>query len=258
MKKLLSILLCLALICCSAFTQVACDDEDDNSDGKGVATLNGKTPQDLYSAALAKVKGLTNYEMTTTQVITMSAQGQTVTMNQVLLSKINGQDNYVKLANDMESSVNMETWYVGEWVYVITNTARNKANITYAEMVDKYMPDGATGESALMNIPEAWFKDVRFQQEGEKYYIQFIVSGEEYTTFMKSTALGDKLQGVEDVSYKVYFDAQGELGDIITEFDYTVEGIACSAVSTSKIANIGGVSIEAPQGNFNDVTNFMP
>lgn len=272
MKKLLSLLLCLILVC-SVFVLASCDatdnDNDDNnepsnsdtnSDKKDdLSTLNGKTAEELYDAAIAKVAGLTNFEMTATQVITLTYEedGDSFTMNQSIVSKMNGQDCYMKAENDSAPESNMEMWYVDEWMYVITNGVQNKANITWEDMQEKYMPEGANAEGALMNIPKEWFKDVKFEQEGNAYYLEFIVSGEEYLTYMSSTSLGAYLDGVDDVSYKVYFDKDGNLGDIVTEFEFVVEGFRCHALSTSKIANVGTTVIDTPSGNFNDVTGQM-
>ena len=269
MKKLIALFLCMLLIG-SMLILSSCDDTSDDpapteqkddsekkdDTPKGLETLNGKTPKELYNEALATLASYTNYQMTTTQLITMSAQGQSQDINQTVITKADGNESYVKMTNDMDSSVNMESWYVDDWMYVIGNGARKKANITWEEMQEKFMPEGAGSDSALMNIPESWYKDIRFMEDGENYYLEFIVSGEEYCKYMKSTALGTQLQGVDDVSYKVYFDKNGNLGEIVTEFDYVVQGINCHAVSTSYISNVGNVSIEAPENtdSFIDVT----
>ncbi|MBQ2999247.1 MAG: hypothetical protein IJD64_02175 [Clostridia bacterium] len=273
MKKIIALFLCMLLIG-SMLILSSCDDTSDDpapteqkddsekkdDPPKGLETLNGKTPKELYNEALATLASYTNYQMTTTQLITMSAQGQSQDINQIVITKMDGNESYVKMTNDMDSSANMETWYVDEWLYTISKGTSAKANITWEEMQEKFMPEGAGSDSALMNIPESWYKDIRFMEDGENYYLEFIVSGEEYCEYMQSTALGDQLQGVDDVSYKVYFDKDGNLGEIVTEFDYVVkEGsltIQCHAVSTSYISNVGNVSIEAPENadSFIDVT----
>lgn len=277
MKKLIALFLCLLLIG-SMLVLSACDDTTiptddqqttdnstqtpDNKDTapKGIATLNGKTPEELYDAAVAKLATLTNYEMTSTQLITMSYGGQQMPINQVVVAKVNGLEQYIKSTNDMEESGNMEMWYINEWMYVIANNVHNKANITHDIMAEYYLPEGSTGDSALMSFPKEWFKDIQFFQDGEAYYIEFVVSGEEYCQYMKSTSLGDLVQGVTDISYKVYFDKDGNLGDIVTEFDYVVQNINCHLKATSSISNIGNVVIEAPANpdSFVDVTASMP
>jgi hypothetical protein len=60
----------------SMFMLVSCGDTDDDDDGgkkKDVrATLNGKTPEQLYDAALEKLATIDNFDMTATQVIKMT------------------------------------------------------------------------------------------------------------------------------------------------------------------------------------------
>ena len=180
MKKLIALMLCLVLAC-SAFVLTSCDDptadtgndqkepSNDNADAdqdKGLSddlsTLNGKTAEDLYALALEKIAGLENFELVATQVLTMTHQGESITMNQTVINKMDGQDCYLKSENDTTPDANMEVWYVDEWYYVISKGVQNKANISWEKVQENYMPEGATAEGALMNIPEAWFKDVKF------------------------------------------------------------------------------------------------
>ena len=249
MKKILSLLLVLVMTC-SMLLFVSCSDND------SVETLNGKTAQELYNEALNKVKGLTNYTMTAEQVITVQNQ----TVNQTVISKVVGEDLYVKTNNDSAPSANMEAWYVGEMFYAIMGGVKAKANITKEEYREKFMPEGASGSDALMNIPADWFVDTKFIQESENsYYIEFIVSGEEYLKYFKSTALASYVDGVDDISYKVYFDAKGNLGDIVTELDAVIEGSDTHIISTSKITSIGTTTIVPPSNtdSFQDVTGMI-
>lgn len=286
MKKLLAILLSL-MLAFSMFMLVSCGDTDDdddddktsevdkkpsskpdnkpsdntgnnnnnnNNNDSGIETLNGKTATELYNAALEKLANIDNFEMTAAQVITMSYEGESMSMNQTIITKLDGQNCYTKSYNDVAPTANMEIWYVDEWLYAIQAENKFKANITWEKMVSTYMPEGATADGALMNIPESWFKDVRFEMDGDLYYIEFVVSGEEYTKYVKNTALGAYLDAANDVSYKVYFDEDGNLGSIITEFAYVVEGITCHAISTSTVFNIGTTVITAPDGDFTEVS----
>ena len=100
MKKIISLLLALVL---STLVLVSCGDSDN-----GVATLDGKTPEELYELSQQSLAAATSYTVNATQVITMSAGGQSMTMNQVVISEINGDEAHLKATNDMESSMNME------------------------------------------------------------------------------------------------------------------------------------------------------
>lgn len=265
MKKLLALLLCLMLVC-SAFVLTSCDEPDlpkdsEDDDSNTLATLNDKTPEELYEETLERISSITNYEMTTSQVITMNVNGKDMTVNQSISAKMDGQEQYVKATNDTASEANMEIWYVDEWLYTINRGSQVKANISYEKMQTEYAPEGSDSSSALMNIPEHWFKDVLFQKEGDLYYIEFIVSGSEYLQYMQSTALGDLVKDATDISYKVYFDADGNLENIVTECDYTVSQsgttVEAHLVATTTISNIGNVTITPPTGSFIDVTDRM-
>ncbi len=271
MKKFLSVLLC-AVMLVMAFSLVACDkagsgdkktDLDKIEIGKEIAKLGDKTPQDLYADALNKVKGLKSYEMTTTQLITMKIGEVEQTVNQTVISKMDGKNVYAKIDSEANESLNMECWYVNDVFYLKQASLTAKATIAYDDYVEKYMPAGSTADGALMNIPEAWFKDVKFVAAGEgQFYIEFIVSSADYLKYFETTALKDLMSQVEamqDISYKVYFDKEGNLGDIITTFDMTVSGLTSSVTSTSKITGIDSTKITAPEGSesWQDVTGSI-
>ena len=245
MKKILSLLLC-AVLMLTMLGLVSCDDEETNDGGNGdgaIETLNGKTPEQLYQAALDKVAGLTNYTMVAKQVIT----GGGMTINQTVSAKMDGNNSYVKTENSMDSSGNAECWFVDDMLYMTSGGMSIKMALSYDDFANAYMPEGATGDGALMNIPESWFVDTSFHQEGDLYYIEFIVSGEEYLQYFESTGLGSYIENVEDVSYKVYFDAQGNLGDVVTEADMVSEGVALHIVSTSTFSGINSTVVTAPE-----------
>ena len=259
MKKILSLLLC-ALLMFTMLGLVSCDDEETAGSQSGdgddaIETLGGKTPEQLYQAALDKVAGLTNYTMVAAQVIS----GGGMTINQTVSAKMDGIDVYVKTENNMDSSSNMECWYVDEMFYTIASGVKAKAAISYEKFTSEYMPEGATGEGALMNIPASWFVDTSFHQDGDLYYMEFIVSGEEYLQYFESTSLGAYVQGVDDISYKVYFDKDGNLGDVVTELDMVTEGVSFHVVSTSTFSNINSTTITLPANtdDFIDVTGSI-
>ena len=256
MKKLLALLLCLMMIV-SVFTLASCKKEDKEEGEKTFETLNGKTAEELYNEALAKLQGLDNFETVTTQVITMKVEGQKIDMNQVVITKKAGQNVYTKSTNDMEATAEMEVWYVDEWLYAKTFGQSFKANISYEQMEEEFMPEGANADGALLQIPESWFKDIAFRQSGNSYYIEFIVSGDEYLEYLSSASgLGNYLDGIDDVSYKVYFTSDGELRDIVTEFKMEVQGVKCDVESVSVVKNVGSTTITAPEGTFADYTEY--
>ncbi len=241
MKKILTLVLA-ALMLVSAFCLASCNKDE-------LKKLDGKTPEALYQATQEKLKGKDNYTMVSSQKITLTAEGQEMVVNQSVTAKMAGKNSYAKIDNDMEASASMEVWYVDEMYYGIQNGKKIKAPLSWETYEEEYLPEGSTSENALLNIPDTWFKDLKFKRDGDNYYLEFLVSGEEYTKYLGEFSQF-KQAGVEigDVSYKVYFDKDANLGDVITEFDYTVSGVSAHALTKSVISDIDQTEVTAPEG----------
>lgn len=238
MKKLFIVLLALTLAFAS-FSLVSCDKEDGS---KFVETLSGKTPEELYELSQAKLKEATSYSITSSQVITMTAGGQKVTMNQSVVTKINGDNSYVKATNDFTPDANMESWYVDGIVYAAMNGVKNKAEISKEVYMKEYM-NADPSESTLLDIPESWFKNIKFKQEGKDWVLVFDVDGSKWTETLGNIGLGGTIDG--NVKYKMYFDDNGNIGKLTTTFSMTVSGVKATCVSES-IIKIENVTITPP------------
>ncbi len=271
MKKIIALLLALTLVF-GIFMFTSCDitggnpnGENPDNDGNGTndefEELNGKTPEEIYAEALAKLGGLTNYTVVSNQVIDMKMNGQTMRVNQEVISKVNGQDSYVKISNDMPETAGelMEIWYISGWYYCHAAGIQYKAELAYEDVVNKYMPEGATSDSALLNIPSSWFKDIKFTKDGDDYALKFIVSGEEYSEFINNQSGIAYDSVISDVEYTAYFTAAGELKNIRTVFDYTVSGTECHADTVSTVSDVGTTSIVKPDGadDYQDYTGIL-
>jgi hypothetical protein len=242
MKKFLSLLLALILVF-SMFTLASCDQNDkDDDDDETVETLDGKTPEELYALSQTKLKEATSYTVTATQVITMSVEDETMTMNQEVISKLDGDNSYVKSTNDMTSDANMEAWYVDGIVYASMMGVKAKAYVDKEEFMQKYMGKDPS-ESTLLDIPESWFEDIEFEKDGKSWALKFTVKGEEYTKYFANVGLGGTING--NVKHQVFFDSNGNLEKITTVFDMTIQGIDAHCVSTSTVT-IGSVTINPP------------
>lgn len=247
MKKTFALILCL-MLCMSLFL-VGCDSkEGGNDDGNtnDLSTLAGKTPEQLYQAAMDSLKDVTSFESVSTQKIVMSAQGESMTMNQKVVSKQNGYDVYLKSENDMAPDAEMEVTYVDGMYYLIQNGQKLKKAISHEEM--DAMVEQIYGEDmstqTLIPIPEEMFEDISFQQDGSSYTLTFMVEADYYTSVMKNAGIAGATF-TEDVEYIVYFDADGNLEKVVANFTFDVSGIKCDAVSTT-IVTVGNVSITAP------------
>ncbi len=265
MKKFLAILLC-ALTVVSALSFTACKDKDGN--GKEVAEINGKNPSQLYSEILEKVQKMDNFTATATQLISVSAEGINQTQEQVVISKVDGHDMYSKIDSEAAPTLNGETWYVDNVVYTNQGGVNGKATIPYDEFMQKFAPQGSSGSGLLMNIPDSWLKDLKFQKESaDSYYLSFTVSGDDFQKYFEDSPLIATIENYEsmnmsikDITYKVCFDGKGELGDIIVSFDIGMEvqgvEVKTTVTSTTVLTDLGSTKITAPEGGdtWTDVT----
>ena len=244
MKKILSLLMALTLVI-SMFALASCDNNDDGNpdvDAEGLETLNGKTPEQIYGASMEAIKLADEYEIVSNQVIKMGYEGESFTMNQRVVSKIDGDNSYSKITDDM-SNQESETWYVDGVVYAKEGNNKIKTNLDKEEYMQQYMGKDPT-ESTLLDIPESWFKDIRFFEKDGLYTMEFVISAEEYNELFANLGLGVASVN-DDVVYTVYFDKGGNLSKIITEFTINVQGFSADCVSTSDVT-LTDVTVTAP------------
>ena len=235
MKKIISLFLA-AIMVASTLCLTSCGEDD------GVATLAGKTPEELYTLSQEKLADAASYTINSTQVIKMSAQGQSMTFNQEVVTEINGDETHLKTSNDLDSSMNMEVWYVDGVVYSSMLGIKAKATVDKEAFMQEYM-DKDPSESTLLDIPESWYKNVKFEASGDDWFVKFTISGDKYTEYFADTGLGGTVKG--DVTHKVFFDDEGNLEKITTFVTLDIEGITTTVESTSTVT-IGDVTITAP------------
>lgn len=257
--KFLSLLMAMLFV---LFSMTACLATDLSSDDDEEDKEEEKTPEELYVEALNAVNASTNWEMTTTQVMDLTAKvnGQTETQQQTqsILQRMCGGDGYVKVWGP---SLNTETWYVDGTLYVVNGSVKAKATLSLDKYREKYQSDT---DANLLNIPSDWFDEVKLEENDGKISLHFHVSGDQYAAAVGD--LMDSLGGVSDVKlsevdYIVDFDENGNIVRITNDFSatFTVEGQTVTAdyhtVSDVKLNTVKG--IEAPQGgdSFTDVTS---
>jgi hypothetical protein len=114
--------------------------------------------------------------------------------------------------------------------------------------MEQYM-NADPSESTLLDIPKSWFEDVRFKEIDGEYKIEFDISGEKYNELLENLGL-DIVQVDGNVKYSVYFDDDGNLTHIITEFDMDSSAMGANVdahcVSTS-IIKLKNVTVTAPE-----------
>ncbi len=258
MKKriawILSVILTLSL--CTA-SMTSCLGED--------SALDGQTPLEAYTAALEAINTSKNYEMVSEQEISMkmNVAGQTVDQEQTqtIEQKMNGDNIYVKVGG---SALEMETWYVDGMLYTSTSGVKAKAKISLEEYQEQYMGES---ESTILDIPDDWFDGVKFETKDGKKCLEFAISGEQYSSLVgnvfDSMGLGEMDGSISDVTYCVYFDADGNISKILCDFsmEFTMQGIEVEAtyhtVSTLKVGSVEEITAPADADSYTDVTDQM-
>lgn len=254
MKKIISLLLALTLVF-SLLALTSCKKGDDDDNSNTVATLAGKTPEQLYELSKTKLKEATSYSVNASQVITMQLDGEDMTMNQTVISTVNGDNSYSKVTSDeMGELLNMEVWYVDGMLYSSMTGAKVKAPIDKDTYMEEYMGTDPK-EDTLLDIPTSWFADVKFEKEGDKWVLNFLISGEKYNEMFDNLDLGGDIVG--DVVYKIYFDADGNIEKMITTFDMTTMGVKAHCDSVAYIT-IGNVTVNPPADADSYILTTMP
>ena len=130
----------------------------------------------------------------------------------------------------------MEGWYVDGVVYTQKNGEKIKAELSKEDYYKNFLGNDAN-EDKVFDIPESWFVDITIKPDGDEYYIAFTVSGAEYSELFKKTDLNASL--AENVDYKVYFDKDGKILRMETDFSMEIEGVVANTHSESIFENVG-------------------
>jgi len=264
MKRIFAMLLSVVLVFSLAFMTSCGDDGNDGADGS-LERLAGKTPEELYDASAAALAMAGSYEVISENdiVMDMSVSGQEVfvVMKQSATSKINGEDTYMKSTSTSEmitmgqttplgDVAPMEVWYIDGICYSYMMGVKAKAAVDKEQFAQKYMGKDPK-ESTLLDLPESWFEDIKFDLADDGYVLNMVVSGEEYTQFIGNVyeELGYDLAIDGDVDYKIFFDKDGNLTKITADFNmiYNIQGTSGTAKcnSVSKVS-LKDVTVEAP------------
>lgn len=278
MKKLLSLALALTLMLGAfALTLVSCGEEEtpagpvDNS----VATLAGKTPEELYNAAAEELADLTNFTATSSQVITMNIQGLDMEIIQTVVTKATAFMNQsVSISNVTKMSYGGEVMEEpGESYAVIvadgllyTNKDGKKIKAPVTEdTIMNYMPEGSSANGSIAMFPPSFFEGTKFKPNDDgTYTVAVTMNAQKYTEYFGDVAAN--LGGTADIKkvvHNINFDKDGNLIDVVTDLYYsvTVQGVTVDAVavSTTVITDIGTTAvITAPADADSYVEGYLP
>lgn len=226
MKKILCLI--AAIACILSFA--SCENS--------TATLNGKTPYEVYTAAQAYIENHmdvcvetikntskvkmsygdalydVNYSATSTNVYNLT-NGE-----KYMYSKDTTDTEIVGVAKQSESS---ELWFIGDELYEIVDGEKMCVKgLSYDQFLTAlYSIMGVDqDEATLMNVPESWMKGVSFKSNGETFYYEVELDPDEldggYEKLLE-TILGGSLgsvgvkSDVESYKMEVHFDKSGNL-----------------------------------------------
>ena len=251
MKKFLSLIsLTLTLIFALSFS--GCDvisglidklpiggEGDGGNNTTYVETLDGKTPEEIYTSIQQASTSATIIEMKTLQDINITVDGQLMVMKQTVLARIDGDNQYGKTSSVLIGSgtevpvSSIEYWFVDGTYYYRDGTQKLYFNINLQEFTESL---GMGGEDAIGDIPKDWFKDVKFEliEDIDTYKLSFNISGDEYEQVFGKLGLNGT--NISDVKYEMFFTENGEMIDNVASFaiDMVVSGMSCRATVTQK------------------------
>ena len=277
MKKLLSLILALTLAF-SAFAFTSCEEEKDSEKKKDktVATLQGKTPEELYNETLDLLNSTSNYTSVSTQDISMDASAEGITVHMTMKQRIETKatalmNQYTCVSSSTEMTYQGQTvpqdgdsyyiYLVDGMLYTNFNsaTATSGQKIKYVvteETFDKVLPAGTSTDSPMAMLPEEFFEDTAFiPNDDDTFTVKVTMSAEEYNEYFggfgQGTAIGNADIDIKKVVHKINFDADGKLIDIVSNIDMSINmdgaAVDATAVSTTVFSNIGTTEpVEAP------------
>ena len=281
MKKFLALIMVLLLTFSFAF--VSCDEVVEDADGaivNGGSSANNTeekteatedktpdadentafdpatiTPEKLYQNIVKELSGIENVTITAKQdiVMTMMVNGQNVpvqNVEQVVVQKYDKKNFSMVATNNANASVDCR--YVDGVVYNVQIIDGTK--IKYEATEEELM--GLVGVDAdapkILNIPTEWFKSSELRQEenGSRYYIEFVLNGDDYEALFSNLALLESVKEVSDVTHKVYVTAEGKIDSVVsTATVYMVmdgADVKMEVYSVSTYGDIGTTVVEAP------------
>lgn len=193
MKKIIAIILAALML----FTFVACGNNGVEGSKKGRKTLADKTPKELYDAAIEYIKGLTNYEILIDSMYNTTYDGQSTTESSTTLHRCSGDTFYY-----LYKTGTYEEFYIhdGSTLYQNVNNVREKEDMSYSDFMEEW--GGVNEQGMLIELPLKNFENKLFIPEGDEFYLDFLITPEEY----KEISGGEV---TDSVTYRVYFDKNG-------------------------------------------------
>lgn len=289
MKKILSLILALTL-CFTAFALVSCGNEDGtgtpppasnptpkpepaiSANPGDVATLAGKTPEELYNAIITSLENVTNMTATSEQLIYMDMDltetaGQPLVlqlkMNQTVKQKFasetnqsfesfnatevyDPENNVWRDAREMfgytATNVYLVDGYAYSYSYVYNpaapqpeQTSKKKIEIT-EDTLSKLLPEGTEEAGALTVLPSSFFTGAGFvANEDGSYSVIVTMNAEKYSEYFGELSIALDAVDVKKVVHSINFDKDGNLINVKSDVSLSVEmqGVMADATVAS-------------------------
>jgi len=212
MKKLFRIL-ATSLVIVFAFPLFACDG------ASFVAELQGKTPKEIYAASIEQWESATVYENHVIQNVEMLVEGNPQSLYQELITRRDGDNLYFSttitmyVGDEESSTMTFEYIYFEGICYIKALGYKFAIPMEYDEFYEEY--NSGTDE-LLLTLSDDFFKDISFNQTDDLYSLDFTITAEDYLSYFEDYLIEGTI--ISDVKYKVVFDDNGDLLNIVTTY----------------------------------------
>ncbi|MBQ9087060.1 MAG: hypothetical protein IJY47_07745 [Clostridia bacterium] len=250
MKKFLALFLCLMLLATS-FVMVSCDSEDDEgtkaeetTESATPATLNGKTPKEVYSQASATMNANPNVTMTMTTTATMVSQSTEAKTTQSSTVKMDNQKMYVAINMD---DYNMETWYADGTMYMKMDDEKYKAAMSLDEFEDTY--GSSMAEDTLLSLTDDLFENKTFLKDETTgdYILEFSLTAAQIGELMEAMQMDSQNATINgDVNYRVAFNKDAQMTGMKISFDMTMDNYTMNLSMDATFQDYGTTTVTLP------------
>lgn len=237
MKKFFAIGLVIAIL----FAFCACNkntDGDGETTGdtssnakKGVTELAGKTPGELYNAAMEYIKSLTNYEIIIDSAYKTEYQGETSEEISQTVHRCSGDTFCYSYKSESYEELFLHD---GKNLYKTVNTVSEKLDMPYEDFMSGWQ--SITSSGMLIGLDDTFFEKKLFVQDGDEYYLDITISKEKYYEMTEGTV-------EEPVAYRVYFDSDGVFKKFSrTMYYYYYDVVLVEDSITVTLQNVGSAT----------------
>ena len=233
MKKFISLLMVLLMLCSTLFA-VACADDDDDDDDDGVK----KTAGELVKASLEKTQNLDCYHVLMTQNILIQMQGVSIEAPITVDIRVEGANTASpkiysnQTVQMMGESTNMELYIEGDYAYANVDGEKQKISLSEFGADANNIMYNKSIEELLQVLPEDVLKDVKVNtnDKNEKYVdvefdpAKFLQIYEESIEGL-STELGVSIENVtiSDSKVKIVVDKNGYVKEYTLTYKMSID-----------------------------------